>query len=559
LSEFDISPRADPELESASEAARSKLAAGIARGALIIAVLTTCSRILGLLRTVVFSQTVGSGCLGTAYVTANQVPNLIYELAIGGALTSAMVPVLARSASRSATEAAAKEHVERVSSALLTWSVVILLPLTAAIIAAARPIAELLNPVNPNAACPRADMINATANMLVVFAPQVLLYGFSVLLFGLLQAYRRFAGYSLAPVLANVVTITSFLVFASLDHNAPFASTPLAAELVLAIGTTLNIATLVVVALPPTLRLHLRLRPRLRFPSGVLRQAGGLALVGVLEFLAGDIYGVVTITLANGRGDTGALVLANYVALVFISVCAVLPVAIVTSTFPVLSAADGDSFDRTAAGSTRAVMLMSWLGTAVIAGVAIPAAHVLAKEPDQVTQLAQALLVAAPGVAGFAVITAMSRVLFALGKLKIAGAGLVASPLLQAALSVPLVLLAPPRLVVGALALAGTIGVLAVAIPMVIATRRLRGPAVVAGVGHATAAGFAAAAAGAAAGLAVTVIVPSGGKIAMVGDGVLAAALAVLVFGLVAYALDRGDLRAVAGRGARLARSLRSR
>ena len=73
--------------------------AGIARGALIIAVLTTCSRILGLLRTVVFAQTVGSGCLGTAYVTANQVPNLIYELAIGGALTSAMVPVLARSAS----------------------------------------------------------------------------------------------------------------------------------------------------------------------------------------------------------------------------------------------------------------------------------------------------------------------------------------------------------------------------------------------------------------------------------------------------------------------------
>ncbi len=65
-----------------------------------------CSRILGLLRTVVFAQTVGSGCLGTAYVTANQVPNLIYELAIGGALTSAMVPVLARSAARAAADPA---------------------------------------------------------------------------------------------------------------------------------------------------------------------------------------------------------------------------------------------------------------------------------------------------------------------------------------------------------------------------------------------------------------------------------------------------------------------
>ena len=47
-----------------------------------------------------FSQTVGAGCLGTAYVTANQVPNLVYELVLGGALTSAMVPMLARSAER---------------------------------------------------------------------------------------------------------------------------------------------------------------------------------------------------------------------------------------------------------------------------------------------------------------------------------------------------------------------------------------------------------------------------------------------------------------------------
>src|SRR5712692_5159399 len=75
-------------------------AAGIARGAAVIAGLTVLSRILGLARTLVFSQRVGASCLGTAYVTANQVPNLVYELVLGGALTSAMVPVLARSAER---------------------------------------------------------------------------------------------------------------------------------------------------------------------------------------------------------------------------------------------------------------------------------------------------------------------------------------------------------------------------------------------------------------------------------------------------------------------------
>ena len=64
-----------------------RLGAGIARGAAVVAGLTILSRILGLVRTLVFSQTVGAGCLGTAYVTANQVPDLLYQLILGGALS----------------------------------------------------------------------------------------------------------------------------------------------------------------------------------------------------------------------------------------------------------------------------------------------------------------------------------------------------------------------------------------------------------------------------------------------------------------------------------------
>jgi putative peptidoglycan lipid II flippase len=541
--------------EDDSEAGRSRVARGIARGALIVAVLTAFSRVLGLVRTVVFAKTVGAGCLGTAYVTANQVPNLIVELAIGGALSSAMVPVLARSAKRAAVDPKAKAHVEQTSSALLTWSIVILLPVTVVIAAVAGPISQALNPVNPNADCSHADMISATSFMLITFAPQILLYGFSVVLFGLLQAYRKFGATSLAPVIGNVVTITAYLVFASLDHNASLARTPLTALLVLSVGTTLNIGMLVIVSLPATWRLHLRWRFTLRFPPGVVRRASGLALVGLLEFLAADIYSVVTIDLANGHGNTGALVLVNYGNLVFTAICSVLPIAIVISAFPVLSATEGDAFDRTSAGSNRAVMLLSLLSTAVMIAVALPAAHVLTQQPDQVAPLAESFLLFAPGVAGFAIVTNLSRVLFALGKLKVAGIGLVAQQLLPAALSFPMVLLAPPHLAVGALALASSIGQIAVAVPMVAATRRLRGPAAVAGLGHATLAGLAAAAAGAAAGLAVTLVMPTGGAIFETGAGIVSAMLAVVVFGVVAYALDKEDVRAAAGRLRRFARN----
>jgi len=519
------------------------LAPGIARGALLIAGLSALSRMLGLVRTLVFSQSVGAGCLGTAYVTANQVPNLIYELALGGALTSAMVPILARSAERAGTDPQQKARVANITSALLTWAVIILVPLMLIIAAAAGPIASLLIPANPNAGCVRGDMVGVTSNMLVVFAPQVLLYGISVVLFGLLQAYRRFTGPTLAPVIANLVLISAYLAFVPLDKGLPLASTPLAAELVLAIGTTMNIGTLVIVALPPTWRLHLRLRPTLRFPPGVMRLAGGLALVGVLEFLASDLYQVVAISLANGHGKTGALVLVNYVAMVFNSVTAVLALSIVISAFPVLSATDGERFDRTCAGSTRAIILMSFLGTAVIAAVSVPAAHVLAKEPDQVSQLIQGFLLVAPGVAGFAVVTNASRVMFALGRLKVAAAGLVAGQLLQMVIIVPLVELMPPQWTVGAIALGSSIGQLTVAVPMVIAIRRIRGEAAVAGAGRVALVSLAAGVTGGVFGLVVTILIPSGGKLTDAASGALAAAVAIGAFGVVAYAFDRGDLK----------------
>jgi len=519
------------------------LGAGIARGAAVIAGLTIVSRLFGLARTLVFSQTVGASCLGTAYVTANQVPNLLYELVLGGALTSAMVPVLARSAERAAGDPADRALVSQITSALLTWSVIILVPLTLAIAAAAGPIASLLNPANAHAHCPRADMVTDTATMLQVFAPQALLYGISVVLYGLLQAYRRFAAPTLGPAIASLVLISCYLAFVPLDHGLPLARLPLRAELVLATGTTLGVAALVLVAILPTWRLRLRLRPAVRFPPGVARRAGGLAVVGVAELIVIDAASVVNITLANGRGETGALVLFNYAQQVFTSVSAVLALSIVTSAFPVLSAREGQVFDRTCAGSTRVALLTSWLATAVIAAVTVPAAHVLAKQPGQVPELVEAFAVLAPGVAGAAVIANTSRVMFVLGRLKMAAVGLAGSWLLVIVADVILAELAPPRLVVAALALGNTIGQTVVAVPMVVATRRICGAAAVQGVNHAALAGLSAGAAGAAAGVAVSLAAPVTGKLQAFALAVPAAACAVLVFGVVAYLLDDGDLR----------------
>jgi putative peptidoglycan lipid II flippase len=132
--------------------------------------------------------------------------------------------------------------------------------------------------------------------------------------------------------------------------------------------------------------------------------------------------------------------------------------------------------------------------------------------------------------------------MFVLGRLKVATAALAGSWLLVIAAEVTLALLAPPQLIVAALALGSTIGQTAVAIPLVIATRRIRGQAAVQGVTRAALAGLAAAAVGGAVGAAVSVAMPAGNKLLAVGAAAVAASCAVIAFGVVANLLDDGDL-----------------
>jgi hypothetical protein len=102
--------------------------------------------------------------------------------------------------------------------------------------------------------------------------------------------------------------------------------------------------------------------------------------------------------------------------------------------------------------------------------------------------------------------------------------------------------------VVAALALGTTVGQTVVAIPLVFVTRKICGPAAVQGVWHAALAGLAACAAGSAVGVAVSLAVPLHHKLMAVVLAVLAAGGATIAFGLVAYVLDDGDLKAVLAR-----------
>jgi len=367
---------------------------GIGRPAVLIGVITGLANVVGFARQLVFAHTVAytSVPLATAYATANQVPNIIYAIVLGGALTGMVVPVLARPAADGG-----RAEVRQTSSALLTWTLLLLVPVALVIALAARPLITLLlqHPVGPD-----ASMRSAGAGMLTVFAPQIVLYGLAVVGYGILQAHRRFTAPALAPVLSSVVVAVSYVAFVTLDHGHAITSLPASAQYMLSGGTTAGVAALAVTALVPTFRLRLRLRPALHFPPGVAARVRALALAGLAAVIAQNVSSAVVIVLANAHGAAEALVLYNYGWQVFFVPYAVLAVPIATSAFPVLSAAaagerdrsaaapsttvdsgiasdraesDRAEFDRAVASSSRAAVLVSWLGwVSTLRGLIIP-------------------------------------------------------------------------------------------------------------------------------------------------------------------------------------------
>jgi peptidoglycan biosynthesis protein MviN/MurJ (putative lipid II flippase) len=555
------------EAEPASKPGLGLSAApGVGRAALLIGGLTIVARILGFARTVVFAGTVHSSCLSAAYVTANMVPNVIYDIVLGGALTAAVVPVLAGSARRSGqADPEAAADVSVISSALLTWTIAILVPVSLALALAAGPVISLLIPSHPAvlaasqvAGCPRASLTPVATRMLVIFAPQILLYGLAVVLYGILQAHRRFTAPALAPVLSSLVMIGAYALFVPLGrhYTTRVAGLPLAAELTLAIGTTAGVAALVLTALVPAWRLRLRFRPTFRFPEGIARRAIGLAGVGIAALVAQDASMLVVTRLANANGASSngaAVTLYSYGWQAFVSVYAVLALPLAISAFPVLASLSGPQFDEAAASATRATALASWLGAALLAALAVPVARAFPSLSGAEGTLALALVALAPGLVGFGLMACLSRVLLADGRNRIAAVAIVAGWLVVIAADVIAVPLVRPSAVVPVLGLANTAGLTVSGGALLVAVGLTRGARALRGVGRAMGAGICGAAAAATAGLAVTRLLPASGHWLNALLALATGVCALAVFAAVVALLDAGDLRATFSRARRRA------
>lgn len=270
----------------------------LGRSAVVMAVGTTLSRVTGLGRLVALAFALGvtESRLADSYNIANTMPNVIYELILGGVLTSVFIPVLVEELRKKRDDDAWGSV-----SALVTTSAVAVTAIAVLAVVFAPWIIRLFTFRLSGAE--QAQQQELATFFLRIFAPQIAFYGFAAIAGGLLNAHDRFAVPMFAPILNNVVVIATFLAFAAIVSGTPDeagVATATSQKLLLAVGTTGGVALMALAHWPSVRALpgKLRWRPDFRHPA--VRKLARLSLWTIGYVVANQLSFGVGLVLANG-------------------------------------------------------------------------------------------------------------------------------------------------------------------------------------------------------------------------------------------------------------------
>jgi len=295
----EAAPAAAPEadLNAAAEEESPAEAAGSASSSLLrssgtMAVGTLASRVTGFVRNAVLIYAIGTHFLGDAYNLANTLPNIVYNLALGGILTSVVVPLLVNAAKRD------RDRGEAYDQRIFTLGVMALAGITLVATLAAAPITSVYA-----RGIGTASAYHLTEIFAYFFIPQIFFYGVSSLAGAILNARGSFAAPMWTPVINNIVVIVvgvAFMAVAGLNRTPQDIS---AAQIqLLGIGTTLGIAAQTVALIPSLRRVGFRWRPRRDFRRHEVSEIGRMSGWMFGYVLTTQIAFLFTTNVSNSAG-----------------------------------------------------------------------------------------------------------------------------------------------------------------------------------------------------------------------------------------------------------------
>lgn len=397
----------------------------VARSSMLMASGTVISRVLGFARSVVAAMAIGvTTDAADAFGVANQLPNNVYAIIVGGVLNAVLVPQLVKARLHAD---GGKGYIDR----LVTFILTIFFAVTAlATIAAPLLISLYTSGWSPN------QLALATA-----FAywclPQLFFYGLYSLLGEVLNARSAFGPFMWAPVLNNIVGLIGLVAFVVMFGADPTGARGIeswdAGKIaVLAGSTTIGVASQALILLVAWKRIGLHLAFNFKWRGFGLRPALKAASWSLGMVLVTQIGGLVQTIVASGavagRSGSGA-VAANGMAVASVAVAftawlifmlphSVATVSIATAYFTKMSTHVHEGklhlLKSDLAQGLKAISIIAMFATFALIVLAYPISRVFVGEFPSILALGSVVIALMLGLVPFSFVYMMQRAFFAL-------------------------------------------------------------------------------------------------------------------------------------------------
>lgn len=337
----EVSPQSQDDVDDMGSSDYST----VGRSAGLMTALTIVSRVTGFIRTWAMAAAIGMSLLSSSYQVANNLPNMLYELVMGGMLVTAFLPVY-MGVRREQGRDASNEYVGNLLGILLL------------LLGGISVLGTVFAPGfiwTQSFLSGDGGSMNTAAFMFRFFAIQILFYGLGSVFSGVLNAHRDYFWSTFAPVLNNVIVIASFMGFAPV--SAQFGEH--AGIILIAAGTTFGVFVQMACQIPALGKHGVHPHIHIDFKDPALRQTITLGiptlLATVCMFVSTSITNAAALVV---QPETGPSVIA-YARLWYTLPYALIAASLSTALYTELSHdAQEKDYDSVRTGISRGVAQM---------------------------------------------------------------------------------------------------------------------------------------------------------------------------------------------------------
>lgn len=285
--------------------------------ALLLGVASLGSRLAGLVRERALTTTFGAGDVFDAFVAAFRVPDFIFNAIVVGALSAAFIPLFTEKLLLNKENG--KQEAFRFSLAILNMMLLLVIGVSALYVLFAPYIVPLITPGFSG------EKLTMTIQLSRIMALQPIFLSISFVFSGVLNSFKRFVVYALAPILYNVGIIIGVLIFVPRWGVAG-----------LGWGVVLGASLHLLVQLPSMLVIGWRWQPIFGWSSEDVRKLWRMVVPRFIG-LAGQQINLLTVTVIGSTLTAGSLAIFHLASNVQSLPIGVIGIAFAQAAFPTMA------------------------------------------------------------------------------------------------------------------------------------------------------------------------------------------------------------------------------